>query len=313
MLLWLAKLALALLSLIAMWRLLPQNLAILTSIWTHPWHVGAAAFLRPLFTLVMAVRTYSLSHEVLPDLSLGFVIRATYIGQMANLVLPSGAGGDLLRGTILWRQSNRPWPQIVAVLVIDRLLGTLSLLSWVVVFSLPLLIQIIQPVWLGAGVVLGAALLAGAWFFRDLLVNRVQQSSLWQDTASALSQMPRSRWIRAATLALLGHLLLITSVFLVFSSLGIAVGWLDRAGIIALSLFLSSLPLSLGGHGIREGTLVLLLAAPVAWTRWPPFATMDAALALAAATLIIHVVTNFMGGLIALGMGRHKASLKTMP
>lgn len=310
---WWGKLAVAILLLFAMWRMLPKDLASLKFIWTHPWHVAAAVLLRPVFTLMMAARTYSLSREVLPDLPLGAIIRATYIGQMANLVLPSGAGGDLIRGTILWRKSNRPWPQIVTVLVIDRFLGTLSLLSCVAIVSLPLLIQIIQPKWLMWGIVLGAAVLTGIWFGRDLVLNRVQHSSLWRDTASALKQMPCSPWVRAAILALTGHLILITSISLVFTSVGIAIGWADQAGIIALSLFFSSLPLTLGGHGIREGTLVLLIAAPMAWTRWPPFATMDAALALAAATWFIHVVTNFMGGLIALGLGSRITSRKPIP
>lgn len=310
---WWGKLAVAILLIFATWRMLPKDLAPLKFIWTHPWHVAVAALLRPVFTLVMAARTYSLAREVLQDLPLGSIIRATYIGQMANLVLPGGAGGDLIRGTILWRKSNRPWPQIVTVLVIDRFLGTLSLLSCVAFFSLPLLILFIQPKWLIGSIVLGAAVLTGIWLGRDFVLYRIQHSSLWRDTASALKQMPRSRWVRAAILALTGHLILITSISFVFTSVGIAIGWADRAGIIALSLFLSSLPLTLGGHGIREGTLVLLLAAPVAWTRWPPFATMDVALALAAATWIIHVVTNFMGGLIALGLGSHKTSRKPIP
>lgn len=310
---WWVKLAVAFVCLFAMWRLLPKDSAPLRFMWTHPWYVAAAAMLRPVFTLVMAARTYSLTHGVMPDLPLRTVIRATYIGQMANLILPSGAGGDLVRGTILWRQSNRPWPQIVTVLVIDRLLGTLSLLSCVVVLSFPLLIRIIQPAWLVTGAGLGAGLLAGAWLGRGLVLKRLQESSLWHDTASALRQMPRNRWIRAAILALTGHLILIASISLVFSSVGIAIGWPDRAGIIALSLFLSSLPLTLGGHGVREGTLVLLLAAPVAWTRWPPFAPMDAALALAAATWIIHVVTNFLGGLIAMGLIRGNSNRNPLP
>lgn len=310
---WLGKLTVALVCLFAMWRILPKDSTPLFFIWTHPWYVAAAVILRPIFTLVMAMRTFTLTSKIVPILRPSTVVRATFIGQMANLVLPSGAGGDLVRGTILWRKSNGPWPQIVTVLVIDRLMGTLSLLSCTVLLSFPLLIHIVPPAWLGAGVVLAAVLLAGTWFGRHLVLNQVQKASLWHDTAAALRQMPRKCWIRAAILAMIGHLILIIAISLVFSSVGIAIGWLDRAGIVALSLLLSCLPLTLGGHGIREGTLVLLLAAPVAWTRWPPFASMDEALALAATTWIIHVVANFLGGLIALGLGNHKTSRMPIP
>ena len=156
------KLSVAVICIVTMWCLLPAGPAPLKFIWTHPWLVIAAVLLRPVFTLVMAFRTLSLTSMIVPDLQPGTVIRATFIGQMANLILPSGVGGDLVRGTILWRKSQQPWPRIVTVLVIDRMLGTGSLLFCVVVLSFPLLIRISPPTWLGTGAALAVAFLAVA-------------------------------------------------------------------------------------------------------------------------------------------------------
>ena len=150
---WWVKLSVTLVCAFLVWRHLRASSPTWPTFSLHPWHLAAAIVLRPAFTLTLALRIRCLTRIALRNLKSSTILRAAFIGQMANLALPGGAGGDIARGTMFWRETGRSWPRIIGVLVMDRLLGTISLLGVSALFGLPVLVRIVGPYKLaGAGV-----------------------------------------------------------------------------------------------------------------------------------------------------------------
>lgn len=210
-------------------------------------------------------------------LGLGFprAVQLVFVGLFASNFLPTTIGGDVLRVVGVAFPSQKRL-EAAASVVMDRAVSVFGML-FVLPFSWPLL-----KGFLGAGL-LGQAAFAGAWTGRVRSLGRRLRRTLspWARRPSAVGAALLASWA--------GVLCYFLSVWLVAVNLHIPVGLDDVAGATALTYFLTLLPVTINGYGLRElGVLAL-------YTRLG--ATPEQATALALVTRALQVAVSLPGAL----------------
>lgn len=245
-----------------------------------------------------------------------FAQRVTWIGTFYNAFLIGGAGGDAARVYYVCQITPRDqWPQAIAATAIDRLLGLVVLLglggALAGIAAAP---ASAQPVWAAAALALLSALVVVALQRKDLPAPPAPASPpspSAQPVTGARSRLARLRrqaretWTRvrvsprshvvAIALSLVIWLLDFVSIWLVAQSIGLPLGFLPTCLAACASYAAAVLPISVGGHGVREGSLILTLQA---------FGALEAddsrALLLALGAWAVTMLWSLVGGLALL-------------
>jgi glycosyltransferase 2 family protein len=233
-----------------------------------------------------------------------WVQSASWIAQFYNAFLPGGVAGDAVRFGYLWRLAPDRKAAAAASLLADRLLGLGSLCA------LAALALGLHLGWTGGGheleVILTASLVATSlllalgWGFTQTrrwepLTGRLlgpHRAAQLHD--AALSLGARHATLVAATgLSVATWLVDFAALWFLSRSVGLHASPLLITVAAAAAYVAASLPLSIGGHGVREGTLIAVLG-------WLGFSTQShpAVLLLAAAFLAVSVGWSLFGGLV---------------
>lgn len=196
-------------------------------------------------------------------------LKAHFAGLAANIALPGVAGGDIVRAGIVMKGSDKKTALALGSLA-DRLIDTAALL----------IIAEIGAIWLGAragvdraGLGVVAALTVGAGVAGVLLMARIaafvrtlkisgKPGRLAGDIADALQEMSTRRG------ALVWCALLSIGVQFAFAALNgliaqdLGAGTSLAAWVFAwpLAKLVATLPISFGGLGVREASLVGIMA-----------------------------------------------------
>ncbi|MEN3315387.1 MAG: glycosyltransferase 2 family protein [Acidimicrobiaceae bacterium] len=193
----------------------------------------------------------------------------TLAGLFVANFLPSTIGGDVLR-VVRLSSDNGDAPSSFASVVLERLTGfvVLPMISLVALALQPSLLHLgaASKVALAlsvASLVSLAAILAATASTR--LGGRLAGHASWFRFVGAVHlgiDRIRRRPGAAATVlltSLVYQLAVITTAFAASRALGISVGWLPLLAFIPVVAIAQVLPISVGGLGLREGALVLLL------------------------------------------------------
>jgi len=206
---------------------------------------------------------------------IGFLVQSFMVAIFFNNLLPSTIGGDIVRVYDSWRLGNSR-SGAASVVIVDRLMGLLALASYALstVLTAKQLADLVPAL---PALVLGAALAVGglAWFvffaprrlyqsLEQYLDRRTTQP--WRiiaKIASAFSAFRgrRDLLVRAFGLSLLLQLNVIVHFIIVSWALGIDIPVLAMFTIIPLSIFVTMLPVSINGIGLREGVFVFFFSA----------------------------------------------------
>lgn len=242
----------------------------------HPWDVAAGLLFAVPMTMIAAIRLHLLLSSIGVPVPLGQVLRINLTSSFYGLVLP----GFLSTGVLRWYRLNRSGgsgAHTFAVLLLSRLIETT-----IVVFSgfafwllegTPGDERVMVPLFAALLLGLGAVYLIGfnratAGRFRALLTSRRAGSipaSVREPLLAVVDAirdlghpLARSR-VAVVGLSLVSHLFGIL-LFLFFAR-GLDIGIsLSAAGYNRSMLLLAGmLPLSIGGFGLREGGMILLL------------------------------------------------------
>jgi len=193
-----------------------------------------------------------------------------WIGQFYNSFLPGGVAGDAVRFGYLWREHPDRKAAAAASLLADRLLGLGALLA---LAALALGMHLARA---GGGAELRALLAASAITFGLLLAagwsatrtrwgEPLSARLLGAERATALHDAAVAYGSRHTTLALATLLSVAVwlvdfiSLWLLARSVGLDAGLLGMTVAAAAAYVAASLPISIGGHGVREGALVAVL------------------------------------------------------
>lgn len=202
----------------------------------------------------------------------GWVHRVFWIGQFYNSFLPGGVAGDAVRFGHLWRVHPDRKAAAAASLVADRLLGLGALLA-LAALALGLHLAVAPggaelQVLLAASLAAFGLLLAAGW--------SATRTRWWEPLSARLLGAPRAATLHDAAVALgTRHAALAAatvlsvgvwlvdflSLWLLALSVGLEAKLLGMTVAAAAAYVAAALPVSIGGHGVREGTLVAMLSA----------------------------------------------------
>lgn len=234
----------------------------------HPVAITTMACLTVISVLVSAWRWRRVLARLGESVSLGALFKDTLVGTTYNLLLPTSVGGDIARSLRCVRRVSRP-EHAWASVVFERILGLLSL---VLVSALGLLYELTDATStllmaaLGLASALTIALLVAPAPLRGLaqLVDRAwpRAGSFLRHLADTFAGPLAAPGARIETLA---WSLLYQGVAL---SLLLPAGWtwqepeLVRAVFLGvpIALVASTLPITIGGLGLRESLFVVVLA-----------------------------------------------------
>ena len=241
----------------------------------------------------------------------GFVLPARAVhaagwsGIFFNSFLPGGIAGDAVRFGLLWRHAPDRKAAAASGLVADRLLGLAALFA---LAALALGLHILKN---GGGRDQGLLLAASGGALGGLLVGAVllPRTQLWAPlatrflgaelSASLVEAVQPLTGARVATVALLVSfavwLVDFAALWLLARSVGLSADFLGLSAAAAAAYVAAALPISIGGHGLREGTLVATLAV-----LGIGLGQAQAVALLAVAFLAVSVGWSLVGGLVVL-------------
>src|SRR6266404_3897588 len=191
-------------------------------------------------------------------------IRLFWIGMIFSQVLPSTSGGDAIRMVLAWR-GGVPFARSAHSVILERLVMLFTLIALVAFMQLLVggdRTNIPGAAWFVPLLLSGAAAGILLVTFGDTLVAKLPSwealralSELSSDARKALLSLSGAK---LAGLSFLTHLNIAIVCLWLGRAIGLHLGILDYAFYISLIMLITSLPLSIGGWGIREGAVVTL-------------------------------------------------------
>ena len=191
-------------------------------------------------------------------------LRFVWIGTFFSQVLPGSAGGDIVRMWLYWQRCGDRRVAIHSV-ALERL---------VMVFVLLLLVLAVQPGLAARGVplaiVLSAAIfltfmvavLSALVLARGLLAAHNRWTLLRvlsyvaQDVRSVFSNVPRSAAL--CVLSVAAYVNMAIAAWLIARALGLGISVADSIVLMPIVVLVATLPISVGGWGVREGAAITL-------------------------------------------------------
>lgn len=193
-----------------------------------------------------------------------FVIN--YISMFFNNCLPGTIGGDIIR-VLMIKSKQMPVSTAAYSVIIDRLLAVIGIVV-MVALGLPYLAPLIgmHYGWLVMLVILFLILRSARIArFALIMVNRFPDNRLIKTLAHFLEYLLKSieHPLDYATLilqAVLAHTAFCASVYLISESLSVSLSFMSCLLLVPPMLLISMVPISMGGWGVRELSMVYLLA-----------------------------------------------------
>jgi uncharacterized protein (TIRG00374 family) len=231
--------------------------------------------------------------------------RLVMIGLFFNQILPSGIGGDAVRVWLLTRRGNRARAAILSVAA-DRIFALAAVILCMAGF-LPLLRHsparwpVISLVGVGAMSIAALFLLPGALAGLDRTVLGRSRGirtaihrgiSLARDFAAILVRISTARPEGPAVFAIsvVNQLVLGSVVWFIARRLHVEIGLFTAIALFSPAMLLSTMPISLGGWGVREAALVWLLGT----VNVPP----DSSLAISVLFGLVTTAAGLTGGFL---------------
>lgn len=188
-----------------------------------------------------------------------------YASSFFNVCFPGTIGSDVCR-IMLAKHDGDGTKEAVAGVLIDRAVSLAGLLL-LVASTLPALFGFLHasPLW---GSVLALAVwcaaLASLFAVKRLLrwLQGLRRIRFLHETVEALLAITDRQALLAVAIlwAGLAHVMYATAAYALAQSLGIPLDWSSCVVLVPIVLFISTLPISLGGWGVREMGMVAILA-----------------------------------------------------
>ncbi len=224
--------------------------------------IAVAAILVTLQAFVASIRWHLILRYLGAAIAFTRSMQVYWIGMFATTLLPGGVAGDGLRIWVLAR-SGMVLARSVNAVVLDRL-AALAGLVLLTALGLPWVDDRIGPE--SVRLAIAAALLIGlATAFAIGLRIPVPQRWLRFRVVQAITALLSDfrtlckssfRAVDLVCLSMVSLLLGLLAIFVLFRSLGASVDVVETVTLGSLVILAVTLPISLGGWGLREGTMV---------------------------------------------------------
>lgn len=274
-----------------------------------------ALFLAGLSYPLHGVRWWLLMRAQGLALSFNWSHAVTWIGQFYNAFLLGGFGGDAARIFYLCRDEPSRRAGGLAAIVLDRVMGLAVLMSLAVAAlvakagvlarepGLRWVFAIALAVCAGIAVVTFLLLYSTparwpAWLRRMLGPARTE-------TAAGLLEKVRATpvpHLQAIVISYVIWLLEIASVWFLALAVGLSLPLLETSVAVAVAYAVTALPISVGGHGVREGALLGVLG--IFGLLPAGTAARESALLLAMLVWAVTMIWSAVGGIVLLAAGK---------
>lgn len=214
-------------------------------------------------TVIAAFRLRLLCGFMGTGLSVRTSWQYTLVGYFFNQVLPSTIGGDAVKAWLLSQRDKWTLRLALHCVVTDRALGLISLMV-VIAFTMPLIIEAIpdKQAVTAIAFVLGVGVLGTLTFaFLPRLPMFLERTRIVGELRG-LRDAFRSIFGVPALYGLAGffgismYLLNVGVVWFVAQQVDIGVDFIECLVIVPTALFISVVPISIAGWGLREGAMV---------------------------------------------------------
>lgn len=237
----------------------------------EPWSLLGAFLLIVAMRLLSALKWRVLVHAKQLYAPYSFLLRVVFVSNFLGVFLPTGIGVDAVRMYSLSRVYKHAADSVSSVIV-ERLIGMTALLAVLIAGAC---LSIGDP--LGRILVPNALVPGGLLFFvlavllspvgyrfthwlTGLVVARYSFDFLMRVDAAVRTygQFPGAV-MKSLALSAGVQVCRIMSVYLAVVSLGIGLSFVDAFILIPPAIFIGMLPVTVGGFGVREGAMVVLL------------------------------------------------------
>ncbi|HEX4411541.1 MAG TPA: lysylphosphatidylglycerol synthase transmembrane domain-containing protein [Xanthobacteraceae bacterium] len=242
-------------------------------------------------SVLAAIRWHLLMRYLGIAIDLARTLQIFWIGQFATVLLPGGVAGDGVRMWVLTRDGTRASASINSV-ILDRV-AALTGLFLLVAASLPFAddrvaaasVRYALAAFLVAAVAVGLCI---GLFLRPperwLDYRVVRAVFALAEDLRAVCRSPRQA-LSLVALSIIGIGSNILTMFVLVRSLGVALRFSDCMVLAPLVVLITTLPVSLGGWGVREGSTVGLFGL----VGVPPAVSLSASILIGLLTTLISV------------------------
>ncbi len=271
------------------------------------WPVFLAYILLNIQALLAAVRwrmvlaaVARLGSAVMPMLQ---AIKITYIGYFFSVCLPGTVGGDVVR-VWLTKLENVPLSTAIHVIIIDRVIALVGL-GLMIVFALPALGGFLgfdgtwlTPVVLLLGVIALWLLLQFGKLLEKFSGLKLIRVMIYFISSIRLLLSYRKICFMSLLYAIIGHVMYCWASVVLASSLSIQLSMAHSLTLVPLVVLVTTLPISIGGWGVRETAMIGLLGLAGV--------SQEAALMLSIELGIFSIINGLPGGIFWLSYRNRK-------
>lgn len=225
------------------------------------------------------------------------LIRSYFVATFYGSFLPTGVGGDVIRVIDIARGREAVGP-VTASVIMERILGLLALAALALVTLGVFVLRVRSDILPLLGVVLGALVLGTAvllWALHGRIPARLARLiRAFRNYAGH-----RGALMRFFLYSMIEHLVPVAAVYAMARALGLGLPFWVFLVIIPLELFVTRIPISLDGIGVREGLYVALFGQAGL--------TASEAFVLAIVGRVVTLVGVLPGCFLGMGRGRRGA------
>lgn len=273
----------------------------------QPWLLLAGLAQLAIQPFVSGLRWKLILRALGKELPFGTAVRFVWIGAFFSQALPGTVGGDVVRIWLYWKSGVGHRLAINSV-AIDRIIMVLSLLMLVTVVQPGLASRSQSPMAAWLPVLMFATAICGTTMlmFSDRFVSRFAHWPAIRSIAHIAADL-RATLLKPATciaitlISVIAYLNMAITAWLIALALGLPVTLMDCCILIPVVLLASIIPITVGGWGIREGAMVVLLAGVGV--------AAPQALALSVLFGVASILVSLPGAFIWLGGGYRREDL----
>ena len=241
------------------------------------WLAGACLLFGVAYVLA-AIRWWFLLLVQGVHLPLSSVTAITFIGQFFNSFLLGAIGGDIIKAVYLQKYAPHQRTHATLSIIMDRVIG-LFILIGASLIAIPWQFQYLMQngqvhsvmfaltVTFAMSALMGLALILIPFHRMPprirALLNKIPHRHVFKLVMSGFRQhgVALKQTLASITVGIALTAVLVAAGYCIALGIGLTVSYLQMLVIMTVVICAISLPISIGGHGVREGVFMLMFAA----------------------------------------------------
>lgn len=234
--------------------------------------LAASTHIFGVFITVVRWKTLLLTQKM--NIGFGFLVSSAFVGLFFNNLLPTSVGGDVYRAYDVAKKAGRPVEVSLSVVLAGRIAGIISAMVFAVValflgftaigeqsIVIPVAILFFITLIIVFLILNPSILKLDKLVSKIRFLNRIKQRLI--NTYQTFMNFKKFKWALARVFiySLLLQFSVILFYFFVAKAFGIKLGFITFLFIVPIVTIIAMIPISIGGIGLRENTLVFIMVS----------------------------------------------------